>query len=261
MDRSVFLGAVESADEREDSSSCSICCLGADQILGILQKLPVRSILAFGMTCSRFRGLADSDALWALVFRREWGNRTVDAWLDLGRNIKIGWKGLHRQMLALGSITWHRLYQGDFAPPARASHSLVSFSDKVTIFGGGYDGGMSMPADFVFFSHLRPSVINQFSIQGSMIFTLFKGDIQETTVPYTFVVTILHGIAHTVLRSLEDHMPWLLIYIWGGFVCLGVKDVVYVTKFCSWTSTLSTNEFIGQYEGNLIVLRQCCCHR
>lgn len=149
MDRSVFLGAVESADEREDSSSCSICCLGADQILGILQKLPVRSILAFGMTCSRFRGLADSDALWALVFRREWGNRTVDAWLDLGRNIKIGWKGLHRQMLALGSITWHRLYQGDFAPPARASHSLVSFSDKVTIFGGGYDGGRHLDDTWV----------------------------------------------------------------------------------------------------------------
>lgn len=125
----------------EDNSSCSICCLGADQILGILQKLPVLSILAFGMTCRCFRVLADSDTLWAHVCRQEWGNRAVDAWLDFGRNAKISWKGLHRQMLSLSSVTWRRLHQGEFAPSARASHSMVSFSEKVTIFGGGYDGG------------------------------------------------------------------------------------------------------------------------
>eukprot|EP00250_Pteridium_aquilinum_P004973 c15143_g1_i1 orf=183-1580(-) len=149
MDWSVLDETYERADEREDSSSCSICCLGADQILGILEKLPILSVLAFGMTCHRFRDLADSDALWALVCRREWGNRAVDAWLDVGGNINIGWKSLHRQMLALSSITWNRLHQGDFAPPPRASHSMVSFSERVIIFGGGYDGGRHLDDTWV----------------------------------------------------------------------------------------------------------------
>lgn len=130
-------------------SSSSIRSLGADQVLGILQKLPVSSVLAFGMTCRRFRDLADSDVLWAVICRREWGSRAVDAWLDVGKNNKTGWKGLHRQVLALSSVTWHKLHQGDFTPSARASHSMVSFSQKVAIFGGGYDGGRHLDDTWV----------------------------------------------------------------------------------------------------------------
>ncbi|MCO5612601.1 hypothetical protein L7F22_066869 [Adiantum nelumboides] len=132
---------IDNENELQDSTGCSICCLEADQLLVILQKLPLLSILAFGMTCRRFRVLVDSDTLWAHVCRQEWGNIAVDAWLKFGRNAKVGWKSLHRQMLALKSITWQRLQQGDISPSARASHSMVSFFEKVTVFGGGYNGG------------------------------------------------------------------------------------------------------------------------
>ncbi|KAH7438474.1 hypothetical protein KP509_04G016300 [Ceratopteris richardii] len=121
--------------------SLSIHDLGSDQILAILERLSVPCILAFGMTCRKFKDLADTDALWSRIYRREWGSAAVDAWHHLGTSETVKWKEVHRQMLALGSITWHMLHQGDIAPAPRASHSMLTTADRIFIFGGGHDGG------------------------------------------------------------------------------------------------------------------------
>eukprot|EP00250_Pteridium_aquilinum_P012092 c20506_g1_i1 orf=667-2088(+) len=138
FDRDGKVGGSDNADKDLDQG---INVLGADQVLAILEHLPVPCVLAFGMTCRRFNELANSDALWALICRREWGSSAVDAWPSSGNNGDLRWKDLHRQMLALGSVTWHRLHQGDIVPAARASHSMVTTSEKIIIFGGGHDGG------------------------------------------------------------------------------------------------------------------------
>lgn len=117
-------------------------------MLGILQCLPSPSVLAFGMTCRRFRDLADSDALWALLCKQEWGRRAIDAWPSVD-NPNTGWKRMHRQMLALSSVAWHRLHQGDTCPAARASHSMATVSWTMAIFGGGYDGGRHLDDTWV----------------------------------------------------------------------------------------------------------------
>ncbi|MCO5577549.1 hypothetical protein L7F22_031380 [Adiantum nelumboides] len=129
---------VQEIIEEED---LGIHALGADQVLSILERLPVPCVLTFGMTCRRFRELANTDALWSRICRREWGSSAVDAWPCLGTSADFRWKDLHRQMLALGSISWHMLRQGDIAPAPRASHSMVTTSEKIIIFGGGHDGG------------------------------------------------------------------------------------------------------------------------
>ena len=129
-------GNIDKHEEKE-----GICGLGSDQILAILEYLPIRSVIAFSMTSKRFQGIADSDAMWSLICRREWGSKTVDSWPCLGVKTGLGWKELYRKMLALGSITWHRLHQGDILPSARASHSMATLSNNFLIFGGGQDGG------------------------------------------------------------------------------------------------------------------------
>lgn len=130
----------DTGDPPGAGGSCALLSLGTDQLLAILQYLPVPSVLAFGMTCRRCREIADSEGLWALLCKREWGSWAVDAWPSES-NRKTGWKSLHRQMLGLGSILWYRLHQGDIVPAARASHSMVTLAGKVAVFGGGYDGG------------------------------------------------------------------------------------------------------------------------
>eukprot|EP01018_Ginkgo_biloba_P026708 Gb_33492 [translate_table: standard] len=122
------------------TEKCWIGMLGGDQVLGILQYLPVKSILAFGMTCRRFYELTASDGLWALICRREWGSRAVEAWLSVGDQ-KVGWKRLYQQMRVLGSVFCRPLTQGEVVPAARASHSLNVVSDTLILFGGGCEGG------------------------------------------------------------------------------------------------------------------------
>lgn len=142
-------------DHEGDVNSCTISTLGADHLLSILQYLPVPCVVAFGITCRRFRELADSDALWAILCKREWGSRAVETW-PRESGCKIAWKRIYRQMLDLGSAVWHRLPQGDTVPLARASHSMVNVSHKVALFGGGCEGGRhlddtwvaSIPDDF-----------------------------------------------------------------------------------------------------------------
>lgn len=134
-------GKGKKSGEVDEKLDLGIHSLGGDQLLAILERLPVPCILAFGMTCKRFRELANTDALWSRICRREWGSSAVDAWPCLGSSEDFRWKNLHRQMLALGSVTWHRLHQGDVAPAPRASHSMITTSEKIVVFGGGHDGG------------------------------------------------------------------------------------------------------------------------
>lgn len=128
---------VSGQTNREDESPFS--SLGPDQVNSILQFLPLQSVLCFGMTCKRNRELADSDALWALLCKREWGARAVEAW-PAPQN-RVGWKCLYRQMLVLGGASWRRVRQGDVRPPARASHSVNFLAGNVVVYGGGCAGG------------------------------------------------------------------------------------------------------------------------
>ncbi|KAH9305247.1 hypothetical protein KI387_009651, partial [Taxus chinensis] len=123
------------------TEKCYIGYLGEDQVLGILQYLPVKSVVAFGMTCRRFCLLTESEGLWAWICRREWGSRAVEAWLSSVGDQKLGWKALYLQMRALSSVFSRRLTQGEAIPSARASHSLNFISDTLVLFGGGCQGG------------------------------------------------------------------------------------------------------------------------
>ncbi|KAL3699520.1 hypothetical protein R1sor_017542 [Riccia sorocarpa] len=134
-------------EEPEDGEH-GIGLLGADQILTIIQHLPIQSIIAFGMTCKRYKAISETDALWVHVCKREWGSRAVDAWPTSGRQ-KVGWKGLYRQMLLLGAAAWQRMQQGPVFPTPRASHTMNVVKGKVTIFGGGSDGGRHLDDTWV----------------------------------------------------------------------------------------------------------------
>eukprot|EP00249_Psilotum_nudum_P019373 c27220_g1_i2 orf=373-1737(-) len=129
----------EEQDREARSQTTSIFSLGADQLFVILQYLPVPSLLAFGMTCCRFRDLVDSDVLWAFVCEREWGSSALESWSSCSAR-KTSWKRLYRRMLAPRSVSCRRLHQGDVVPAARASHSMNFVSHKIAIFGGGCDG-------------------------------------------------------------------------------------------------------------------------
>lgn len=106
--------------------------LDADQILAILQYLPVQAVIAFGLTCNRFRKLADSDSIWACICVREWGAKAVHAWPSIERG-KGGWKRVYRQMLVLRAASWHKVHQGDLWPAPRASHSMNTIAGKVLL--------------------------------------------------------------------------------------------------------------------------------
>uniref|UniRef100_A0A0C9SAW8 TSA: Wollemia nobilis Ref_Wollemi_Transcript_1584_1925 transcribed RNA sequence n=1 Tax=Wollemia nobilis TaxID=56998 RepID=A0A0C9SAW8_9CONI len=121
------------------TAKCHIGTLGEDQLLGILQYLPVKSILAIGMTCRKFRELMESEALWAWICRREWGPSAVQEWLSVGDQ-KLGWKGIYRQMRILNCVHCRHLTQtqggGEAVPSARASQSLNVVSSTLVLFGG-----------------------------------------------------------------------------------------------------------------------------
>ncbi|OAE20955.1 hypothetical protein AXG93_3846s1140 [Marchantia polymorpha subsp. ruderalis] len=125
-------------DDEEDGES-GIGLLGADQILAIIQHLPIQAVISFGMTCKRYKAIAETDALWLNICKREWGSRAVEAWPSAGRQ-KAGWKGLYRQMVVLGAAAWQRVQQGPVSPTPRASHTMNVVNGRITIFGGGCDG-------------------------------------------------------------------------------------------------------------------------
>ncbi|XP_078439025.1 kelch repeat-containing F-box family protein [Wolffia australiana] len=132
-------------------SSTSDCCSGLgqldeDQLISILQLLPVESVVAFSMTCRKFRSLSCSDALWEAICRREWGWSSADA-------IRGGcsWKRVYQRVWQLRSLSCTRLLcdRGRAVPKPRGSHSLNFVSDCLVLFGGGCDGGRHLDDTWV----------------------------------------------------------------------------------------------------------------
>lgn len=130
------------------SAQCGITSLSLDQIVTILQFLPVQSIVAFGLTCKRYWEIAEGDELWAFICVREWGSRAVQAWPMLGKD-KKRWKRVYRQMLMLKAGSWRKVDQGPVIPAPRASHSLNTVAGMVTVFGGGCQGGRHLDDTWV----------------------------------------------------------------------------------------------------------------
>jgi len=130
------------------SAQCGISSLSFDQIVTILQFLPVQSIIAFGLTCKRFLDITEGDDLWAFICTREWGSRAVQAWPMLGKD-KKRWKRVYRQMLMLKAGSWRKVDQGDVLPAPRASHSLNTVAGRVSVFGGGCQGGRHLDDTWV----------------------------------------------------------------------------------------------------------------
>lgn len=116
------------------SAQCGLSSLSLDQIVTILQFLPVQSIIAFSLTCKRFWEIAEGDELWAFICVREWGSRAVQAWPMLGKDNKKRWKRVYRQMLMLKAGSWRKVDQGDVVPAPRASHSLNTLAGKLPVF-------------------------------------------------------------------------------------------------------------------------------
>ena len=118
--------------------------LAPDQLFSILLLLPIDSILAFAMTCKRFKALACSDTLWESICRRDWGPNAVDVLKSSNFQFQQQWMRLYRQISKLESVSCHKMTypDGEFElPKPRASHSLDFVSDCLVLFGGGCEGG------------------------------------------------------------------------------------------------------------------------
>ncbi|MQL70249.1 hypothetical protein Taro_002567, partial [Colocasia esculenta] len=114
-----------------------------EQIISILQLLPIESVLSFSMTCRKLRSLASSDSLWEAICRREWGKGPVDALLASLERRGLSWKRLYQQVVQLSSLSCTRLYSKDgIFPMPRASHTLNFVSDCLVLQGGGCDSGL-----------------------------------------------------------------------------------------------------------------------
>ncbi|CAA6662352.1 unnamed protein product [Spirodela intermedia] len=145
-----------SAYSSSSSSSCrdssSITQMSHDQIISILQLLPIESVLSFSMTCRKFRSLGCSDALWESICRREWGRGPVDTTLGTlsSESRGLSWKRLYQQVAQLSSLSYTRLSsrEGIFPKP-RGSHSLNFVSDCLVLYGGGCDGGRHLDDTWV----------------------------------------------------------------------------------------------------------------
>lgn len=158
----------ESSSRTSNGSSSApaaiICRLPPDQLLSILLRLPIDSILCFGMTCKKLRSLTtQSEALWESICRRDWGASSADA-LCNHNNTNISWKKLYQKVHQLDSVHCRTLLAPDNAqaqavPAPRASHSLNFLSGFLVLFGGGCEGGtssFSSPSVTIFLLKLQP---------------------------------------------------------------------------------------------------------
>ncbi|KAL0012791.1 hypothetical protein SO802_007899 [Lithocarpus litseifolius] len=126
--------------------------LAPDHLFSILLLLPIDSILAFAMTCKRFKALACSDTLWESICRRDWGPNSVDVLKSSNFQFQLQWMRLYRQISKLESVSCHKMTypDGEFElPKPRASHSLNFVSDCLVLFGGGCEGGRHLDDTWV----------------------------------------------------------------------------------------------------------------
>ncbi|XP_062110871.1 F-box/kelch-repeat protein At1g51550 [Humulus lupulus] len=141
-----------------DSRACfgngsPITKIAQDHLFTILLLLPIDSVVAFAMTCKRFRVLATSDALWESICRRDWGPSSVDALKSSNHyQNQMPWMRLYKQVSQLDSVSCYKLSDTDAKmefPDPRASHSLNFVSDCLVLFGGGYEGGRHLDDTWV----------------------------------------------------------------------------------------------------------------
>ncbi|CDO97746.1 unnamed protein product [Coffea canephora] len=144
----------ESSSSSPGTAAATVCRIPDDHIFSILLRLPIDSILCFGMTCRRLRSLTYSDALWESICRRDWGSSSVDDLIKAhDPSIPIAWQNLYQQLHQLDSVYCRRLLAAaapatppapDMVPSPRASHSLNFVSGCLLLFGGGCEGGLSL---------------------------------------------------------------------------------------------------------------------
>lgn len=128
----------------EPPETTSITHLSNDHTFSILCLLPVDSILAFSMTCTRFRTVASSNVLWESIYGRDFGSGSAQVLAaSLAKDKRSAlWKKIYEQVSQLGSVFCMRLSaKGGDVPHPRASHSLNFISDSLVLFGGGCEGG------------------------------------------------------------------------------------------------------------------------
>ena len=116
-----------------------------DQVYAILLLLPPESVVAFAMSCKKFRSMASSDALWESLCVREWGPTSV-GWFKSSENHRhLPWMRLFQMVSRSDSVSCRRLCSDSLeCPDPRASHSLNFLSDSLVLFGGGCEGGQSL---------------------------------------------------------------------------------------------------------------------
>ncbi|KAL3528498.1 hypothetical protein ACH5RR_007820 [Cinchona calisaya] len=143
------------------SSSSPVCRIPEDHLFSVLLRLPIDSILSFGMTCRRLRSLTYSDALWESICRRDWGPFSVDDLIKAAAPAAAAsshhdpifpWKKLYRQLHQFDSVYCRRLVAApdpQSLPCARASHSLNFVSGCLVLFGGGCEGGRHLDDTWV----------------------------------------------------------------------------------------------------------------
>ncbi|XP_077238473.1 F-box/kelch-repeat protein At1g51550-like [Tasmannia lanceolata] len=121
-----------------------------EHIFSILQLLPIDSILSFAMTCKKIKALAFSDILWESVFRRDWGNSSVDDLFISSQERTLSWKLLYQKVSQMGSVSCFILSGKDGVfPTPRASHSLNFILGCLVLFGGGCEGGRHLDDTWV----------------------------------------------------------------------------------------------------------------
>ncbi|KAJ7526217.1 hypothetical protein O6H91_17G088600 [Diphasiastrum complanatum] len=186
-----------SPEKESRDEGCIISLLGVDQLLAILQLLPVPSILSFGMACHRFHSISNMDSLWAAICRRDWGSRVVDAWCTSARS-KVGWKQLYCHMLFPSAASWQRMDQGDMIPAPRASHSMNNVAGKITVFGGGCDGGRHLDDTWV--ASLSENILDGVAWQQVSIGTP-SGRFGQSTIVVGDVLVLFGGINDRGIRQ------------------------------------------------------------
>ncbi|KAL9235548.1 hypothetical protein vseg_010298 [Gypsophila vaccaria] len=136
----------------ESSSSSAIHKLAEDHIFTILGLLPIKSILSFAQTCSKFQSLVSSDNFWEQICRRDWGPTSVDALKssffpntnNTNNNNVVKWMRVYKKVAKMSRVSCYKLSESsedELIPCARASHSLNFVNHFLVLFGGGCDGG------------------------------------------------------------------------------------------------------------------------
>lgn len=118
--------------------------LSRDCLFSILRKLPIDSILCFGMTCKRFRSLTNYNCLWESLCKRDWGDGSVNAVKSSNPRQIVPWMRLYKQLFKFDCVSCRLLSDPDVdlsLPDPRAVHSLNFVSNCLVLFGGACEEG------------------------------------------------------------------------------------------------------------------------